>query len=160
MRKQTYFASRRSEGWPAPNELEPYFLAPQGSRWFFETRNDGGNLTAEGLYGTENLEPATGRVDVYLYFIAHPEHGVTLQYKKWDGRIGKNFTFNSKGDLHRVHEFVRSFHGTPLSVGLFIPFAEAWNAVKEFIETDGELPTSIAWVKNSDLSPEIFPPAR
>jgi len=52
---------------------------------------------------------------------------------------------------------VRSLHGTPLSVGLFVPFPVAWKAVKEFIETDGELPTSIEWVANSDLSPETFP---
>nr|WP_292612931.1 Imm1 family immunity protein [Nitrobacter sp. 62-13] len=38
-----------------------------------------------------------------------------------------------------------------------MPFPVAWKAVKEFIETDGELPTSIEWVANSDLSPETFP---
>jgi hypothetical protein len=48
-------------------------------------------------------------------------------------------------------------HGTPLSVGLFIPFRTAWSAVKEFIETNGELPKSIEWVASGDLPPEAFP---
>jgi hypothetical protein len=48
-------------------------------------------------------------------------------------------------------------HGDPLSVGLFVPFPVAWKAVKEFIETDGELPTSIEWIASSDLPPETFP---
>jgi Immunity protein Imm1 len=35
---------------------------------------------------------------------------------------------------------VVSTHDTPLPIGLFVPFETAWEAVKEFIETDGELP--------------------
>jgi hypothetical protein len=44
-----------------------------------------------------------------------------------------------------------------MPVGLYIPFAKAWPAVKEFIETEGALPTSIEWVKNSELPPGTFP---
>jgi hypothetical protein len=44
-----------------------------------------------------------------------------------------------------------------LAVGLFIPFVDAWKAVKEFIETDAELPKSIQWVASEDLPPETFP---
>jgi hypothetical protein len=44
-----------------------------------------------------------------------------------------------------------------MPIGLFIPFAEAWKAVKEFIETEGELPKSIEWVRNRDLPPNTFP---
>ncbi|OJU25574.1 MAG: hypothetical protein BGN91_10920 [Nitrobacter sp. 62-13] len=66
-------------------------------------------------------------------------------------------SYVAKGDLSRLGEFVRSLHGTPLSVGLFVPFPVAWKAVKEFIETDGELPTSIEWIASSDLPPETFP---
>jgi Immunity protein Imm1 len=62
-----------------------------------------------------------------------------------------------RGDLSRLLEFVYSMHGTPLSVGLFVPFKTAWSAVKEFIETDGELPKSIEWVAGRDLPPEAFP---
>jgi hypothetical protein len=44
-----------------------------------------------------------------------------------------------------------------LPVGLFIPFRTAWKAVREFIETDGELPKSIEWVADRDIPPEAFP---
>jgi hypothetical protein len=52
---------------------------------------------------------------------------------------------------------VRSSHGSPLPVGLFIPYEKAWSAVKEFMETDGALPTSIEWIANRDLPPNTFP---
>jgi Immunity protein Imm1 len=48
--------------------------------------------------------------------------------------------YSSKGDLNRLREWVVSTHDTPLPIGLFVPFETAWEAVKEFIETDGELP--------------------
>jgi Immunity protein Imm1 len=57
--------------------------------------------------------------------------------------------FSSKGDLSRLHELVEATHGTPLPVGLFVPIEAAWQVVKEFIETDGELPKSIAWIGQS-----------
>lgn len=157
MKKYTYFASRRSEDWPNPSQLEPYFLAPKGQEWFYTGGNDGASLRAEGLYGTEKLEPKTGRVDVYLLMTGNPQHGVILFYSKWDGRIGRKFGYSSKGDLSRLRELVYSLHGTPLPVGLFVPFPIAWKAVKEFIETDGDLPKSIEWIANSDLPPNTFP---
>jgi hypothetical protein len=50
-----------------------------------------------------------------------------------------------------------SLHCDPYSLALFIPFDEAFKAVKLFIETDGELPTNIDWVAGKDLPPETFP---
>lgn len=87
----------------------------------------------------------------------NPDHGAKLVYARWDGRIQKKDSYNSKGDLKRLREFVRSFHGTPLSVGLFIPFEQGWKAIKEFIDTEGELPKSIEWLADNDLPPETFP---
>jgi hypothetical protein len=78
MRKSRYFASRASKGWPDPKELEHYFLAPPGHRWFFETRNDSGSFTAEGVDGTEHLEQNKGRIDIDLQMWGHPELGVLL----------------------------------------------------------------------------------
>jgi hypothetical protein len=43
-----------------------------------------------------------------------------------------------------------------MPVGLFISFEQAWRAVKEFLETDGALPKSIAWIANQDLPPDTF----
>jgi hypothetical protein len=33
----------------------------------------------------------------------------------------------------------------------------AWKAVKEFLESDGKLPTSIGWIANGDLPANTFP---
>jgi hypothetical protein len=155
MIKSTYFASRPSDGWPNPKELEHYFLGPARQRWFFETGNDSASLTAEGADGTEHLQANKGRIDIDLDMWGNPDLGVLLIYSKWGG--GLKQTYSSKGDLSRLRELVRSTHDTPLPVGLFIPFEEAWKAVKEFIETDGKLPKSIEWIANRDLPPNTFP---
>jgi len=156
LKKSIYFDALDRSGWPDPSRLEPFFLAPMGKEWSYKGGNDSWGLDAQGLYGTEDL-PQQDRVSVHLYMTGNPEHGVFLQYSKWDGRIKRKDTYHSKGDLSRLREFVRSLHGTPMSVGLFIPFADAWKAVKEFIETGAELPTSIEWIANSDLPPGTFP---
>ena len=59
--------------------------------------------------------------------------------------------------MSRLKEWVRNLHNDPLPIGLFIPFKNAWLAVKEFIETDGALPKSIEWVANKDLPAGTFP---
>jgi hypothetical protein len=155
VQKNAYFASREIQGWPTTKELEPYFLAPPGQRWFFETRNDSAVLTAEGVDGSEHLDPNKGRIDIELEMWGNPHLGVLLIYSKWGG-VHKQM-YSSKGDLSRLREWVRSTHDTPLPVGLFIPFEKAWTAVKEFIESDGQLPNSIEWVANRDLPPNTFP---
>jgi Immunity protein Imm1 len=155
MRKTTYFLPLPEEGWPDPKDLEPYFLAPSGKEWSYFGRNDNWGLTIEGLHGTEALEQYKDRVDSWLDMWGHPEHGVLIIYQKYGG--GYRDAFTSKGDMSRLREIVRTKQGDPMPIGLFIPFAEAWKAVKEFIETDGELPKSIAWVANKDLPPNTFP---
>ena len=111
--------------------------------------------TSRVVDGSGHLEPNKGRIDVDLDMWGHPEHGVLLIYSKWGG--GYKETYSSKGDLHRLREWIRSLHRTPLPVGLFIPFDKAWQAVKEFMETDGALPKSIEWIANRDLPPNTFP---
>ncbi len=85
----------------------------------------------------------------------HPQYGVLLIWSKWGG--GHKEMYSSKGDLSRLRELVLSTHGTPLPVGLFVPFEVAWKAVKEFLENDGALPKSIEWIANRDLPPNTFP---
>jgi hypothetical protein len=155
MNKRTYFDKYDGPGWPRVEELEPFFLAPPGKEWSYLGRNDNWGLSALGLYGTENLEPYKDRVDLWLNMWGHPEHGVLLIYRKYGG--GYREAFTSKGDLGRLREIVRTLQGDPMPVGLFIPFREAWKAVKAFIETDGELPKSIEWIANRDLPPNTFP---
>lgn len=155
MHKSSYFASRSSAGWPRPADLARYFLTPAGAQWFFETENDGASFTGEGIDGTDDLPANKGRIDVCLTMWGHPKLGVLLMYEKWGGSIRE--TYSSKGDLNKLGDLVRSMHGTPLPVGLFIPFETAWKAVKEFLENDGTLPKSIVWVSNHDLPPNTFP---
>jgi hypothetical protein len=157
MRKETYFASRLWDGWPDPDELKSYFLAPPGQRWFFETRNDSAGLSVEGVEGTDHFGPTDKRrIDIHLSMWGHPEHGVLLIYKKIGGSYGE--VYSSRGNPSRLKEHVRSLHDTLLPVGLFIPFEDAWLAVKEFIETDGDLPKSIEWIANDKLPWGTFPP--
>jgi hypothetical protein len=156
VRKKIYFGKFGSDGWPALSEFEPFFLAPKGQEWSFQGGNDSWGLEVQGLYGTED-RAEMDRVDVHLYMIGNRELGVYLDYDKWDGRIRHKYSYVPKGDLGRLGEFVKSLHGTELSVGLFIPFSVAWKAVKQFMETDGELPTSIEWIATRDLPPQTFP---
>jgi hypothetical protein len=155
IRKSTYFASRRSKGWPEPKDLEPYFLAPPGREWFFHVNNDSGGFTAEGVDGTDHLEANRGRIDIRLDMWGDREHGVMLIWSKWGG--GHKQMYTSKGDMSRLRDYVRTMHGDDMPISFYIPFAEAWKAVKEFIEADGALPKSIEWVENRTLPGDTFP---
>ncbi|MGD9867892.1 MAG: Imm1 family immunity protein [Hyphomicrobiales bacterium] len=157
MRRWIYFDKYDQVGWPDLHELEPFFLAPKGQEWSYNGGNDSWSLSAEGLEGTEHLDRADARrIDLHLNMWGHPELGVLLMYEKIGGPYDD--LYSSKGDMRRIGRHVRTLHGTQLPEGLFIPFREAWKAVKEFIETDGALPKSISWVENSTLPKGTFPP--
>ena len=55
MKKSASFAARDYKGWPRPEEIEHYFLAPT-TALVFETETD----DAQGVDGTENLPPNAG----------------------------------------------------------------------------------------------------
>jgi hypothetical protein len=150
MRKSYYFPDFDGPGWPSPDELKKYFSA--GGKLWASHGNDSWALRAEGLYGTAVL-PRPDAVTVDLRMTGCPDHGVTLDFARWHGRIRRLDRTCSTGDLRRLGRFMYSLQGDPYSLGLFIPFEEAFKAVKEFIESDGELPTSIEWI-----SGEGFPP--
>jgi len=155
MKKSVFFDIFKGPGWPRPEQLQHYFLAPRGQEWFYANGNDSAGLSAEGVDGTEQLEANKGRIDLDLDMWGNPNHGVLLIYSKWGG--GHKEIYSSKGDLGRLREWVRTLQGDLRPVGLYIPFDQAWKAVKEFIETDGKLPKSIGWVANRDLPPNTFP---
>jgi hypothetical protein len=159
MIRTIHFDNFPRDGWPAPNELKRFFLAPKGQEWSFHGRNDSWGLDVDGMYGTAD-RAEIDRVAAHLYMIGNRDLGVYLAYDKWDGRIRHKYSYSPKGDLSRLGEFVESLHETQLSVGLFVPFPAAWKAVKEFMETDGELPTSIEWIATRDLPPGTFPVPR
>lgn len=157
MQKRSYFENFQRTSWPSLVELAPYFLArPAGSGWFHNTGNDSAGFDLQGLDDTDHLPPGCGRKDISLSMWGNPELGVLLQYASYGGGVPRQDWF-SKGDTRKIRQWVRSLHDTPLPVGLFIPFEQAWLAVKEFIETEGRLPTSIAWVNSDDLPVNTFP---
>jgi hypothetical protein len=151
-----HFDNFPRQGWPAPDELRRFFLAPKGQEWSFQGRNDSWGLDIQGLRGTGG-RAEIDQVGVHLYMVGNRDLGVYFIYDKWDGRIRHKYKYAAKGDLSRLGEFVESLHETPLSVGLFVPFPKAWMAVQEFMETDGELPTSIEWIATRDLPSKTFP---
>lgn len=159
MKKRSYFSSTRMNGWPTPHQIQQLFFTPEGQEVASAGGNDGASLTIEGLHGT-GLRAPLDQVTVTLYMMASPGLGVCLLYTKWDGRDRTKQSMNSKGDLSRLSEFVKSLHGDSMSVGLFIPISVAWKAVGEFIQTDGKLPASIEWIASEDLPPEAFPVPR
>jgi hypothetical protein len=123
MRRCAYLDLRRGNGWPRPEELEPYSLSPPGQCWAFKSGNDNAGLAAEGVDGTEDLDPNDGRIDVDLDMWGHPDRRVLLMYSKWGGGVKE--MCSSKGDLRRLREWVHSKQGTLLPVGLFIPHGTA-----------------------------------
>lgn len=155
MDRKAYFDSYLDKDWPSLTFLEPYFLAPPGSEWFYDDGNDSAGLWIDGVDDSSHLPAGKGRVSVELMMWGHPVHGVLLIHRKAGGSTDE--VHSSKGDLTRIREWVRSLHDDPLPIGLFIPFDRAWLAVKEFMETGGKLPTSIEWVRNRDLPDNTFP---
>jgi hypothetical protein len=122
MRKSCYFPDFDGPGWPSPDELKKYFSA--GGRLWASHGNDSWALRAEGLYGMAIL-PRSNAVTVDLRMTGCPDHGVTLDFARWHGRIRRLDRCFSIGDLSRLIRFTYSLQGDPYSLGLFIPFEEA-----------------------------------
>lgn len=153
MRK--WFTFDTGEGtWVGPERFAPIFLDAK-RRDFFSEGKEGGFFSVDGLEGTEDLQPATGRVDALLYVMMHPKYGVVLYYRHWNGKTRIKISLCSKGDLRLLGQYVRTvYYETPLDRGLFVSFEQAWSAVEEFMENDGSLPRSVEWVSESEI-PQI-----
>ena len=156
MNRSTHFVGYTGDGWPDEKWLARFFLTPQGRRDLFASDNDCWGLRAEGVDGTDHLPHLQGRVDIDLTIQVHPQFGVLLQHRR-TGRLPIQ-TYYSRGDLSRLHEWIITLQDEQRPVGLFIPFEKAWQAIKEFIGRDAALPSSIVWVKGSDLPATAFPP--
>lgn len=155
MKKRIYFGQFDGPGWPEPKKLERFFLGSRDQCWIYDGGNDNWLLSVEGLDGTEHLLPHSGRIDIRLDMYGHPRFGVLLIWWKRGG--GQDQMFSSKGDLRRLREWVRTLQEDLRPIGLFVPFEQAWKAIKEFIENDGALPGSIEWIANRELPPNTFP---
>jgi len=157
IKKEAAFDDHWGSGWPDIGVVEQRLSDPEKLAQMFAKGRDGGCFSIKWIYDKNNAEPQSELVAATLYMHMNSEHGIKLQYSRWDGRIGEKKTYHSKGDLTRLKHFVRSFHRTPLSIGLFVPFEIGRKAVKEFLETDGDLPRSIDWVPEDGLPSEVFP---
>jgi Immunity protein Imm1 len=157
VKKEAAFDNHWGKGWPEIRIVEQNLSDPEKLAQLFAQGRDGGCFSIEWTYDKNNSAPQSELVGATLYMHMNPNHGIKLQYSKWDGRTGEKKTYHSKGDLTRLKEFVRSFHRTPLSIGLFVPFEVGRKAVKEFLESDGELPRSIDWMSDDDLPSDVFP---
>jgi hypothetical protein len=155
MKKHIYFAEFVEDDWPPPHRLEPYFFTAEGQERFFDGRNDSWGLSAYGADGSERLPLGEGRIDIHLTIVGHRDLGVLLHYRKRGG--GWKDSYCSRGDLRLLTRHVETVHGDLVPVGLFVPFATAWLAIKDFIEHDGALPTSIAWIDDKEIPKEAFP---
>jgi hypothetical protein len=135
-------------GWPKPAELRPFFFDPSLRDWSGYGLN-ATNVDPKELPGWD--EPTNLR----LTMVANPFHGVFFHYRRFRPGYGKGYC--SKGDLRRMREWVQTQDGDLWPVGLFVPFEAGWNAVKEYIERDGALPTCIEWLDENDLPHNAFP---
>ena len=157
IKKEAAFDDHWGRGWPDINTVDQCLTDPAKLAQLFANGCDGGCFSIEWIYDKTNSAPQSELVGATLYMHMNPDYGIKLQYSKWDGRIGEKKIFHSKGDLTKLKQFVRSFHRTPLSIGLFVPFEVGRKGVKEFLDTDGELPRSIDWISEDDLPSEVFP---
>jgi immunity protein Imm1 of predicted polymorphic toxin system len=153
MLKQTLFHRFPVHSWPDPGQLRPYFFDPSLRDWA-ATRGDCRGLMATEVSPNE-LPGWNGPSEVHLVLTANQFHGVSLNYQRFGGGHRKGYF--SRGDLRRLREWAETRQGDLLPAGLFIPFDDAWRAVKEFIERDGALPECIEWVEGKDLPLGTFP---
>ena len=163
MQKHVYFRDHWGKYWPDQNELKTFFLTQRGRQNWSYGGNDGWLLECQGVNGSGDL-PAYGktgptgigsRIDANFTMDANLDLGVLLGFDRFGG--GFNDHYCSTGDLTRLHEWVRTLHGDLRPVGLYIPFDDAWSALKEFMDTGGELPKCIPWIRTSELPSDAFP---
>lgn len=150
-----YFDGRRASRWPHPEAIRHYFFPKSGNAWFSTGGNDSGGFSIEGVEGTEHLEQGLGRVTISLNMVGHPAHGVQLNW----ARLGppQRTDYYALHDPARLNQYVNSMHGDPQPIGLYVPFAEAWKAVEDFLTNEGERSKRIAWAAASELPPDAFP---
>jgi hypothetical protein len=153
MKKTSSFHDCPYEGWPSPIDIKPFF-SPAG---WASGGNDSWGFRLIRSDGVEGAPWGNGPSTAALTMTGLPHLGVTLQYDRWTKSTRQRDSYNSRGDLSQLLKFVRSLHEDQLSLGLFVPFDQAWIATKQFLESDGVLPQGIEWINSRELPPEAFP---
>ncbi|MEM7303584.1 MAG: hypothetical protein AAF468_21095 [Pseudomonadota bacterium] len=142
--------------WPDPAEIKPFFSPEYENNEIYHGGGDDAVITLEGIDGTEHLQLGEGRKDIVLMMWFSPKFGVMLFYHRYgieDGEI-----YYSKGDMSKIHTVKRNKHSDPLPVALFIPFDDAFNALEDFINSEGKRSDRIEWVSGLDIPSNTFPP--
>ena len=162
MRRNIYFRDFDAKYWPAPEVIEPYFLAPDAPQMWGASGNDDWGLGIFGFNGTENdyRYPRVGTDQkqqewAELEMWGDPDLGVMLMYERVGG--GPTVCQFSAGDMSRLNQWTRTLQSDLRPVSLYIPYDKAWLAVKEFMETDGKLPKCIKWISSMDVPSNSFP---
>lgn len=153
MRKRTYFLDHPRDGWPDLAWLKPNFLTTEGRKEAFGEQESWG-LGIDGLDGTQDLLPRTGRIDLDLHIQGDPHYGILLCWSVRGG--GRSERKYSLGHVLRMNRWLRSGQGDRRPVGLFIPFEAAWLATQEFILREGTLPRCVAWIDERSLPADAF----
>jgi hypothetical protein len=154
MKKMTTFRDYEGPGWPDQTWLAPYFLTPAGRQKAFGSGNNHWCVTAEGVDGTEDL-PFDRRIDIDLHIVGKPDLGVLLLHDRVSAVDGH--AYYSLGNPKMLRTLVRAKQVSLMPVGLFIPFEQAFEAIMEFIRTNGALPRCVEWIASTDLPEDSFP---
>lgn len=162
MRKRIYFGPHDGAFWPPAADLEQFFLTTKAQDTLYESGNDSYGIDISGLYNTEDkpdnvaydYDGSKSAASAHLSIWFDPQLGVSLHYRR--SGPGLRESLCSKGDLTQFGVYTRTLHQDLMPVALYIPAERAWLAVKEFMEREGEIPTSIDWIASADLPPNTF----
>ena len=120
---------------PDLEQLEQLVLNPDGPGWQF---------SQAGI----DYFLGDGRMH-HLIVLGHPELGYYLQFLGPKGCFGPEDIWLALGNRFRLSEVVCR-DDWEASVGLFVPRAAAWEAIRHFCMTGGRSP-AIEWISHRDV---------
>jgi len=140
----------RGHDWPISSVLDGYFCNYDWNKWT-EHGSD------EGLFEV-SIEKRQKKRKISLVFVAPPNQRglyVRLSVVQTGELRSDYYCFWDKALLGNNFEEVHNNY--PLSNALVIPHALALQTVREFIASDGGIPTCLEWTKFDQLPAEAFP---
>ena len=154
MKKVARIGDYFENNWPDPADIKHMFFDYSENKWASGGAS-GASFTLYGADGTQGKEPYSERIDIKLSLIDFAQFGTFVQYSKHGGGMRENYFCLWNKDL--IGQTFLSRHDEEYSRALVIPFDRSFELVKEFLEQDGKLPTSISWTSEYDLPDEAFP---
>jgi hypothetical protein len=86
-KKEAAFDDHCGKGWPEISLVEQSLSDHDKRAQLFAKGYDGRCFSIEWIYDKTNSAPQPELVGATLYMHMNPDHGIQLQYSKWDGRI-------------------------------------------------------------------------